>query len=50
MLSEMTMYSMEWLGADVLAKSVKQGDLIEFRRTMPYRVGFKLSNQFIVYF
>lgn len=39
MLPEMTtLYSMEWLSADVLAKSVKPGDLIEFRRTMPYKV------------
>ncbi|KAI6191009.1 Phospholipid-metabolizing enzyme A-C1-like [Aphelenchoides bicaudatus] len=38
MLSEMsTLYSMDWLGADALAKTVKQGDLIEFRRTMPYK-------------
>ena len=38
MLSEMTLYSMDWIEADTLAKSVKPGDLIEFRRTMPYKV------------
>ncbi|KAI6174116.1 Retinoic acid receptor responder protein 3-like isoform X2 [Aphelenchoides besseyi] len=32
----MTLYSMEWITPDLCAKTVKVGDLIEFRRTMPY--------------
>jgi diaminopimelate decarboxylase len=44
MLSEMTLYSMEWIEADALAKSVKPGDVVEFRRTMSYKVSFSSFN------
>lgn len=49
MLSEMTLYNMEWIEADALAKNVKPGDLIEFRRTMPYRVCFQNNCLYLKY-
>ena len=34
-----SLYAMEWLNGDALAKAVRPGDLVELQRTMPYRVG-----------